>query len=511
MLKYVRVASHKGVKRCELHNLSQLNVLVGKNNSGKSSLLEAMATSGKCFAGIMITDDALEEILSKHLSWMLSRHGSENLARNSHLNLATFIAGWRDQIFFEEELQKWADQAYQYVSPRLGGKNREVFQFEVLFESMFENVRRFRHESGAPVLVPAKRQIESSPSISFNQSTLVDPVGTVLLNQLFYLKNQSVRSSDYAEFLQVSKAFGDVTSGLEFNIIPDRKGKLELLFSDFSGEWFPARDCGLGLQDILVIVSVVKLSQANLVMIEEPENHIHPDKQRRLLSLLRSEVGKQFFLATHSGIFIDPAYIDRAFYVERNDNGIAVRDRTSRAELLKGLGYSIADNIGCDLVVLTEGPNDGPVLEEICRKLGFWSDFTIRFWPLGGDNMARFDFSLISESYDPCRVIALIDKDPKSRKARQKFQANCDRAGIKCVQLKRYAIENYATIRAINQCRIVDEIVGKEVPFAKNFEDEFGFSIKRSLPRIFESMSIEELEGTDLLEFCRGLVDRLAQ
>ena len=118
---------------------------------------------------------------------------------------------------------------------------------------------------------------------------------------------------------------------------------------------------------------------------------------------------------------------------------------TSRATALHELGYSIADNLVSDLIILVEGPTDRPVLEEFLAKEGLLQNFSIKVWPMGGDIMSQLDLSIFTASY---KVIALVDHDPGSDKERKRFEDNCTAAKIPLHRLERRSIENYFSITA---------------------------------------------------------------
>ncbi|MEW6088270.1 MAG: AAA family ATPase [bacterium] len=42
MVKQIKLESYKGIKSLELKNLEHVNIICGKNSSGKSSILEAI-------------------------------------------------------------------------------------------------------------------------------------------------------------------------------------------------------------------------------------------------------------------------------------------------------------------------------------------------------------------------------------------------------------------------------------------------------------------------------------
>lgn len=510
MIPNLLVSSHKGIVSLSLCDLEGLNVLAGKNNSGKSSILEAIALPGKVQIGAVITSHLIGNCNARFAAAAKSYLDNPKVSKARSL-FSIFLENRKNSILYEREAGSFTSELLDFINSNAHSSFRsESLQLSECVDVVFEGLRAFMNFSGGPCLIPAKRLLDREGTLDFAKAAHFAASGSQMLSHLFFLKNQPVSSAEFEKYREVLAAFGWITDGLEFNLVPHLDGRIHLIFSDSWGNWHPAADCGLGLHDILVITAFTILSSSNIVMIEEPENHIHPDKQRRLLKFLSDFKNRQFFLSTHSNIFLDPSYVGRSFFVKRSNAGVEVEDRTHRTTLLKSLGYSISDNIGCDLIVLTEGPNDGPVLEELCKKLGFWEDYTIRFWPIGGDTMSRFDFRLIADSYDSKRILALIDSDPGSAPARKKFQANCDAAGIECIKLERYSIENYATLDVIRNCAALNQVVSiEELKPNRSTDSQLGFSIKKWMPYFIKSMSMEDLHGTDLLQFGETIRTRL--
>jgi hypothetical protein len=166
--------------------------------------------------------------------------------------------------------------------------------------------------------------------------------------------------------------------------------------------------------------------------------------------------------------------------------------------LLSELGYSITDNLVSDVIVLCEGPTDKTVLEELFQTIGLSSAINIKIWPLGGDIMDQLDLSVFSQSY---KVLALIDNDPGSAPIRKRFLERCEELNIDCHRLKRYALENYFSLRAIKE--VIGEPPNKidELDPNRSVTEQLGFQVKRNGAKIAKEMRLDEITGTDLYEF----------
>jgi hypothetical protein len=204
-----------------------------------------------------------------------------------------------------------------------------------------------------------------------------------VLNYLFFAKNHDEAESPRKCFNKIAVGFREITSGYDFGVFPlIENNQIELRFSWPGGNWVKADDCGLGLRDLLIMLYFGIASSHDVVLFEEPENHLHPEIQRRLVRFLRSHSEKQFFISTHSSVFLNTELADRVFTCRLLPDGVRVENTTNRAAVLTELGYSIADNLVSDLVVLCEGPKDKPVLEEFFHKMGLTDQFNIKLWPL---------------------------------------------------------------------------------------------------------------------------------
>ena len=70
MFTHLKVETHKGLDECVLRDLGKINIICGKNNSGKSTLLEVISNKSSRTVGRLFGDNELEE---------LSKIGHQNL------------------------------------------------------------------------------------------------------------------------------------------------------------------------------------------------------------------------------------------------------------------------------------------------------------------------------------------------------------------------------------------------------------------------------------------------
>ena len=486
MITDVRVDGLKGLPSCEIYELGRINVICGKNNSGKSTVLEALSRQGSCHPGYRISEEGKEKLLSAAVAFYSHK---ESRYQAIVRKVATGVLQSRP-VWFKNQVN---DFTAEYI--KAFRENQFLRQYSFAAEPVAAVLGEQIPKYPEVVLIPPLRQPEVA--LSINTGAGVDPSGNGLLNYLFYAKSQ-YGGTDRDTYDRIEAAFRRVTSDYRFQIAPDTSTRLALSFSRGDQVARPAADCGRGLLDVLLLLHFAVHASHPLVLIEEPESHVHPDMQRRLLSFLREQEGKQFFISTHSNVFLDSAFVDRVLFTTYTDK-VELDDATGRARILSDLGYSVTDNLVSDLVILVEGPTDTPVIEEFLIKLGLWERFAVKTWPLGGDIMAQLDLSVFAERY---RMIALIDHDPGSDRVRKKFKERCEQHAIPVVRLERRSIENYFTAAALQ------EVFGKEkIPDSLSLDpsqdvvDQVGFSVKGNNRAIARAMSVKDIEGTDLMKF----------
>nr|WP_140422242.1 AAA family ATPase [Pseudomonas sp. A46] len=177
--------------------------------------------------------------------------------------------------------------------------------------------------------------------------------------------------------------------GVSFNASAASSGERELLNYVFSIYVLDIRDA--------------------LVVVDEPELHLHPRWQKILLSLferLASETGNQFLLATHSPAFVSPEsiqYISRVYSKEQKSH----IDRLNKAELPNTkLLFNIVNSQNnekiffADRVVLVEGISDRIVFSELLKNSHKDTGKVIEVVSVGGKNF----FAPYESLLDACKI-----------------------------------------------------------------------------------------------------------
>lgn len=491
MIRHIRITAGP-LSGKELRDLGRINVICGKNNSGKSLLLHsAIVSSGSC-GGINIDGHLIEAVTDRLSQGLRSELEHNRIFVVFQKTVEKILLGHGD-VLFENDAEALVSSISAAISSN-GYLSRYRYEFPSLVKLLTDSTQIKRDV----ILLETKRQIRERSQI--NSSSEPDGKGDGLLDRLFFLKNQSLNSGLHKKYLLLHDAFMSVTGGETFDVEMEKDNMIRLTFSSGSGPLIASR-CGQGLRDVLMILFHSVVSDKNIVAIEEPEIHLHPEMQRRLFTIIDQQKEKQFFIVTHSNVIVSNPSCSKVLLVQKNSTGFEVSDKTTKAVTLANMGYSFTENLSTDLLILVEGPSDVPVVREFLRKFDIGINESIKFFPLGGDTMDQHDLSAIC---DGKKVIVLNDKDPESAKVRGRMKRKCESVGIHYYRLEGYAIENYFEISAIKAIKEfnIDSIDDQfEISMDSKLDKQIGVNVKKNNREIAELTSVEHLRKTDFNSF----------
>lgn len=192
----------------------------------------------------------------------------------------------------------------------------------------------------------------------------------------------------------------------------------------------PIENIGTGVHEVVIIAAAATITRNSILCIEEPEVHLHPILQRKLLRYLESSTTNQYFIATHSAHMLD-SQIGSIFHVTREDGSSSVRyagQARDRAAVCADLGYRPSDLVQTNAVLWVEGPSDRIYLKHWIEKLApgqfvEGTHYSVMFYggsllsalsPLDAEEVEEFISLRNLNRY----MMVLIDSDKKNRNTR---------------------------------------------------------------------------------------------
>ncbi len=311
MINKLTIKNFKAHRNTEL-DLKNLNILSGINGVGKSSVFQSL---------------------------LLLRQSFENNVLNTGLQLnkphcdigfisdALYQYGEDDIIQFVLNSDENGEQVWKF-KPQGNNPNKN---FIPIFEDSPANPpglsvfnENFQYLSAARLSPRETYPLDSNAVETKKQLSIEKGQGELVVHFLYHFgieKKQKIKfpnllnpNSEFDDLLNQSTAWErEISPGV--NVVPKPSGKSFTLKYTFNKSndiaptnEFSAENVGFGLSYALpIIVAVLSAEKGSLILIENPEAHLHPKAQAKLAELLAlaAQNGIQIILETHSDHIIN--------------------------------------------------------------------------------------------------------------------------------------------------------------------------------------------------------------
>lgn len=228
-----------------------------------------------------------------------------------------------------------------------------------------------------------------------------------------------------------------------------------------------------------------------LIIIEEPETHLHPKALHQLNELIKDlSIHNQVIVTIHNPVFIIRNEIDHNIIV---NNG-AAKHAKSIKEICEVLGIEIADNlVNSKYVLLVEGLSDKRILEHLLPLMSTKIKKAINqnllvIYPLHGATNLNYTAGVFQSML--CTCFALVDDDASGSNALTNAQ---DKGNItvknsfksKCPELKDSEIENCIYEQIYSDA--INEVYGIDISSGPNRKKRKSMKWSNGIKNVFNT------------------------
>lgn len=129
---------------------------------------------------------------------------------------------------------------------------------------------------------------------------------------------------------------------------------------------------GTGIKEVFRIILDIELLNPQIILIEEPEIHLHFELQQRLSEYLQLKAkDAQVFITSHSTAFVEETH-DKSVYLikrtEEKENSIQLLDSESLDEIISELGFNAQALLIKKMLIFVEGKTDKVIVDTYLQK-----------------------------------------------------------------------------------------------------------------------------------------------
>jgi predicted ATPase len=297
---------------------TRLHAFVGPNDSGKSTLLRAIRTVLQ-FAGskfLRAEDDSWQPFYP--FPSLRSRFAPETTQEGPTILRCETVGGSYE---IEDHIN---GPTYEQVSYNDASESRRSGRHPANVAWQFDHIESW-------VKDPIARQLRGARLCQFDASALRNPSGLVPQNELvsFFDERGLGLPGIYQEILgRGDETFGQIRESVRkffptvkrIAVVPVTRSEVSLEVELTDGARVPASEMSAGLLYYLAFAAIPHLAPVSALLLEEPENGLHPARIAEVLRLLRyfaERTDTQVFMATHSPLVLNELSPDEISVVTR--------------------------------------------------------------------------------------------------------------------------------------------------------------------------------------------------
>ncbi|MGG1550945.1 AAA family ATPase [Paenibacillus ferrarius] len=364
----IALKKFKRVEHAEF-NLEKVNVIVGGNNAGKSSILQGIHFS------VTVSAIARQQQLETFSSDLLIYNPTSDFTL---LKNGTPYRNFGDDISSELSILGKSNDQAPVVSYNISldkGRNhgnigcRRSGDYTSLGTIVTDPSNLFS------IYVPGLAGIPQSEEL---KSKAIVRRGVASGDANLYLRNIIYYISKINKLTQLNESLRSIFAGMYITVSFNEENDTSIkVFVNLEGRSTPLELIGTGVLQIIQILSYITYFSPKILLLDEPDSHLHPNNQIILaetLTKIAEESNTQILLCTHSRHMIEALYGQANFIWMKNGSVEQEGPTIDRLPLLVDIGalddFDKFRQGTLQAIILTEDRNT-EYLEQLLNANGF--------------------------------------------------------------------------------------------------------------------------------------------
>jgi len=446
MITSIEIKNFKRLKDTKKIELNESVVLLGANNTGKTTFLQALSLwhlglmkwmekrSGKTSkkrTGVVINRKDILTIPVRHnkMLWadlftlQTTRNEQGKIQGSKDINIEITISGISDGQPWQCGLEfEYRDEEVIYVRP---------------IKDLSENIINTNPELLSRLQIfylPTMSGLTTSEAKLLPQ-TILARIGegrtAEVLRNICYLvrypetQEQNTNRDPEKDWQYITKVLKDffLVDLLEPEL--DARGEIQIFYKDHQDNRLEIISAGRGFQQILLLLSCTLLNPHAVLLIDEPDAHLEILKQREIYNLLKQVTQtrqSQLIIATHSEVLMNEAIDEDRIVIFYPVDAPKVIDIQNKGHIIRSLkDYGFQNYILAEkqkFVLYLEGSTDLDMLKSFAEVLNhpakqIIKDIFVYYLNSNDPAISRKHFSALKDAIPELKGFALYDRIDK--------------------------------------------------------------------------------------------------
>lgn len=336
----------------------KLNIITGRNNTGKSSILESVDIANnpdnvESFSSHGIRDlinlDAERSEITLNKEKMVEIRPPKDFEEVSDAAASRFLKNYRRiSEKFEEDSEEVTQEDISAIIKQSKELSEKITQKATVIEHdgdkkvFFDNIGANTKRNVIAGIIENIHPEQSEEALE-NIERIVYPGrwhrGKNNILDEYRLGGHRLEHDDAVVQEKIEKFVEE--HQLIDNFSGFREGEIVLESEDGELSSLPLAYMGDGFRAIIGLVRKIIISDYNTILVEEPENHLHPGYVSELVDFIVEQTKEselQFFITTHNSDFIEEFYSERFKKDEKLQNNFNLF-RLQRRGFIESMSY----------------------------------------------------------------------------------------------------------------------------------------------------------------------------